>query len=110
MYKIVNESILLFYGVSLSNFSLENPLHFVGIRVFIVGYEKECEKSFFSKTRCTGESLAIGMSHEFQSLDNRMARLYFLSCSDPTVLAFQLLAYFTRATFRQVTTRQSVTS
>ena len=55
MYKIVNESILLFYGVSLSNFSLENPLHFVGIRVFIVGYEKECEKSFFCKTGCTGE-------------------------------------------------------
>ena len=47
MYKIVNESILLFYGVSLSNFSLENPLHFVGIRVFIVGYEKECEKLVF---------------------------------------------------------------
>ena len=86
MYKIVNESILLFYGVSLSNFSLENPLHFVGIRVFIVGYEKECEKLFFSKTGCIGESLAIGMSREFQSPDNRMARLYFFSCSDPAVL------------------------
>ena len=32
-------------------------LHFMGIRVFIVGYEMECEKSFFSKKRCTGKSL-----------------------------------------------------
>ena len=65
MYKIVNESILLFYRVSLSNFSLENPLHFVGIRVFVVGYEKECEKSFFCKIGCS-ESLATGTSCEFQ--------------------------------------------
>jgi len=26
----------------------------------------ECEKSLFNKTRCTGESLAIGMGSEFQ--------------------------------------------
>ena len=32
-------------------------LQFVGIRVFIVGYEMECERPFFSKTRCTSESL-----------------------------------------------------
>ena len=82
----------------------------MGIRVFIVEYEMERIKSVFSKTRYIGESLAIGMSHKFQSPDNRKVKLYFLSCSDPTVLAFQLLAYFTRATFRQVTTRQSVTS
>ena len=29
----------------------------MGIRVFIVGYEMECEKSFFRKIGCTGESL-----------------------------------------------------
>ena len=50
---------------------------FLGIRIFIVGYKKEYEKSFFNKTGCTDESLATGMSHEFQSLDNKMARLYF---------------------------------
>ena len=32
-------------------------LHFVGIRVFIVGYEMECERSFFNKIRCIGKSL-----------------------------------------------------
>ena len=51
----------------------------MGIRVFIVGYEKECEKSFFNKIGCTGKSLTTGTSREFQSLDNRMAKLYFLS-------------------------------
>ena len=52
-------------------------LHFMGIRVFIVGYKKEYKKSFFNKTGYTDESLATGMSHEFQSLDNKMAKLYF---------------------------------
>ena len=34
-----------------------SSLQFVGIKVFIVGYEMECEKSIFSKTSCTGDSL-----------------------------------------------------
>ena len=67
----------------------------MGTRVFIVGYDKECENSFFCKTGCTGESLTIGTSREFQSPHNRMVRLYFLSCSDPIVLTLQLLACFT---------------
>ena len=54
MYKIVDESILLFSRVYLSKFSLE-ALHFVGIRVFIVGYEKERKKSFSCLTGCTSE-------------------------------------------------------
>ena len=44
MYKIVDESILLFSRVYLSKFSLGAFYIFVGIRVFIVGYEKEYEK------------------------------------------------------------------
>ena len=56
MYKIVDESILLFSGLSLK-ILFGSFLHFVGIRVFIVGYEMECEKLFFSKIRCTSESL-----------------------------------------------------
>ena len=68
----------------------------MGIRVFIVGYEKECEKSFFSKTGGIGESLATGTSRKFQSLDNKMTRLYFLSCSDPAILTLQLPACSTR--------------
>ena len=46
----------------------------MGIRVFIVRYEMECEKSLFSKTGCTGESLATGMSREFQSPITRLGQ------------------------------------
>ena len=35
--KIVDESILFFSRVFLSKFSLESSVHFMGIRVFIVG-------------------------------------------------------------------------
>ena len=41
------------------------------------------------------ESLTIGTSCEFQSLNNRMA---ILSCSDPAVMTLQLLACSTRVT------------
>ena len=70
----------------------------MSIRVFIVGYEKECEKSFFCKTGGFGEWLTTRMSREFQSPSNRMARLYFLSYSDPAILTLQLPACFTRMT------------
>ena len=70
----------------------------MSIRVFIVGYEKECEKSFFCKTGGFGEWLTTRMSREFQSPSNRMARLYFLSYSDPAILTLQLPACFTRVT------------
>ena len=39
---------------------------------------------------------ATGMSHEFQLPVIRLARLYFLSCSDPAILTLQLPACFTR--------------
>ena len=95
MYKIVDESILF-----LQDFSFKilfgSSLHFMDIRVFIVRHEKECEKSIFSKTGCTSESLTTGISHEFQLPDNRMAKLYFLSCNDPAILTLQLSACFTR--------------
>ena len=50
-YKIVDESILFSFRVSLSKFSLEAlfSLHFVGIRVFIVWYEMKCEKALSAK-------------------------------------------------------------
>ena len=82
--KILDESILFISRVSLKIFS-RSSLHFVGIREFIVGYEKECEKS-----------LTTGMSCKFQSLENKMARMYFLSCSDPAVLTLQLSTCSTR--------------
>ena len=64
MYKIVDESILFFSRVSLSKILFGNSLHFMGIRVFIVGYEMECEKSFFSKTGSLVSHFSTRMSCE----------------------------------------------
>ena len=94
----MDESILLFSRVYLSKFSLET-LHFMGIRVFIVGYVKECEKSFFCKTGGFGEWLTTRMSREFQSPNNRMAKLNFLFCSDPAIMTLQLPECSTRDIF-----------
>ena len=57
---------------------------------------KECEKSFFCKTGSFGDSHMTGTSREFQSRNNWLARLSFLSCSAPAVMTLQLPACFTR--------------
>ena len=49
MSKIVNESILFFSMVYLSNFSLENSLHFVGIKAFIVWYVRNVKRHFSAR-------------------------------------------------------------
>ena len=69
-YKIMDESILLFSRVYFSKILSENSLHFVGIKVFIVEYVRECEKSFFCKTGGSSDSLATGTSREFQLPNN----------------------------------------
>ena len=75
MYKSVDESILLFSRIYLSEILFGSSLYFVGIRVFIIRYVKECEKPFFCKIRGFGESLATGTSREFQSPNNILAKL-----------------------------------
>ena len=57
MYKIVDESIFFFFLCFSLKIISRSTLHFMDIRVFIVGYEMECEKSIFIKTGCIGESL-----------------------------------------------------
>ena len=59
----------------------------MGIRVFIVEYEMECEKTLFSKTRCTGESLVTGMSRKFHSPVSKLGQ---------TVLFVLVVAFFGR--------------
>ena len=66
------------------------------MRVFIVGYEMECEKSFFSKTRCTGESFRDWDESRVLVTSYQTRPYYtFLSGSDPVGLTLQLLACFT---------------
>ena len=48
MSKIVNESILFFSRVSLQILS-RSSLHFMGIRIFIVGYVKNVKRHFSAK-------------------------------------------------------------
>ena len=48
MFKIVDESILVFPRVSLSKFSLE-ALYFMGIMIFIVEYVRNVKSHFFEK-------------------------------------------------------------
>ena len=68
----------------------------MGIRLFIVGHEMECEKSFFSKTGCTYESFVTRMSCEFQQLVTRLGQnVFFFSCSDLASLTLHLPACFT---------------
>ena len=59
---------------------------------------RECENSFFYKTRGFGDSLATETSHEFQSPNNWLIRLYFLSYSAPVVMTLHLTACFTHVT------------
>ena len=95
MSKIVDESILVFFRVSLSKFSLENSLNFVGIRIFIVEYVRNVKRHFSTK-----QGILATQSHEWdESLDNRQARLYFLSCSALAIMTLELLACFTHVAF-----------
>ena len=64
-YKIVDESILLFFGVSLWKL-----FTFCGYKNIYSRVYEECEKSFFYKTGGSSDSLATGTSHEFQSRNN----------------------------------------
>ena len=53
-------------------------------------------------------SLASGISHKFESRDNCLVKLYFLSCSTPAVVTLQFPACFTRVAFWWVANRESV--
>ena len=88
--KIVDESILFFSRVSLSKFSLKNSLHFMGIRVFIVGCMRNMKSQFSSNRAFYRLDLATGTSLEFESRANCLARLKVLSCSALAVITLQL--------------------
>ena len=47
--KIVDESILFFFRVFFLKILSKNSLHFVGIRIFIVGYVRNVKRHFSAK-------------------------------------------------------------
>ena len=69
---------------------------------------EECEKSFFCKTGVSGDSLVTGTSCEFQSQNNWLVKLSFLSYSAPAVMTLQLPACFTCVAFWQVNSCESL--
>ena len=86
--KIVDESILfLFYGFSLKILS-GNSLHFVGIRVFIVGYMRNVKSQLQLNRAFWLLELTTGTSREFELQANCLAGLEVLSCRAPAVVTF----------------------
>ena len=92
----------------LSQNSLWKLSIFRGYKGIYSRVREEREKTFFCKTGCSGDSLAKGMSREFESRNNWQARLSFLSCSAPAVVTLQLSACFTRVAFWRVNSRESL--
>ena len=87
--KIVDESILFFFRVSLLKFSLE-ALHFVGIRIFIVGCVWNAKSQLQPNRVFWRLEFATGMSCEFKSRANYLARLEVLSYSAIAGVTLQL--------------------
>ena len=88
--KIVDELILFFSRVSLSKFSLENSLHFVGIRVFIIGCVWNVKSQLQPNRVFWQLELANRTSREFELRANCLVRLEVLSCSATASMTLQL--------------------
>ena len=88
--KIVDESILFFSRVSLSKILSRSFLHFVGIKVFIIGCIRNTKGQFSSNKALWRLELATEMRLEFELLANCLARLEVLSCSAIVGVTLQL--------------------
>ena len=80
----------------------------MSIRIFIAGYVNNVKSIFLQNRAFWRLILATGMSHEFESWDNCQTRLYFLSCSAPTIMFLQFSAYFTHVAFWRVASYESL--
>ena len=88
----------------LSQNSLWKHSTFRGYKGIYSRVREEYENTFFCKTGCLDNSLAIGMSREITAkLD-----CHFLSCCPPVVVTLQLLACFTPVAFWRVTSCESL--
>ena len=77
-----------------------SSLHFVGIRIFIVGCMRNVKGQFSSNRAFWRLDLATGMRHEFESQANCLVRLEVLSCNAPATVTLQLpCMLYTCATF-----------
>ena len=69
-----------------------NSLHFMGIRIFIVGCMRNAKRQFQPYRAFWRLNLATGMSSKFELRANCLARLKVLSYSTPVVVTLPLRA------------------
>ena len=67
-----------------------SSLHFVDIRVFIIGCMRNAKSQLQPNRAFWWLNLTIGTSHEFESRANYLARLEVLSCSATASVTLQL--------------------
>ena len=88
----MGESILFFFRVSLSKFSLKALLHLWLKGVFILEWERNVKSQDLQNRGGSRLELAAWLSREIQSRDNRMASCPVLSCSAPASMTVHLPA------------------
>ena len=92
----MGESILLFFRISLSKFSLEALLHLWVKGVFILEWERNVKRQDLQNRGGSRLDLAAWLSHKIQSRDNCMASCPVLSCSAPASMTGHLPACLAR--------------
>ena len=92
----MGESILFFFRVSLSKFSLEALLHLWIKGVFILEWERNVKRQVLQNRGGSRLDLATWLSREIQSRDNGMASCPVLSCSAPASMTIHLPACLAR--------------
>ena len=103
----MGESILFFFRVSLSKFSLEALFQSWVKGVFILEWERNVKRQVFQNRVGSRLGLATWLSREIQSRDNRMANCPVLSCSAPASMTVHLLACLARVLHLAACSRKS---
>ena len=105
----MDESILFFFRVSLSKFSLE-ALFLLWVKgVFILGWEWNVKSLVFQNRAGSQLGLAAWLSREFQPRGNWTASCPILSCSAAAGMTLQLLACLARVLPLAACSRKSPT-
>ena len=103
----MGESILFFFRVFLSKFSLEALLHLWVKGVFILEWERNVKRQVLQNRGGSRLDLAALLSRDIQSRDNCMASCPVLSCSAPASMTVHLLACLARVLHLAACSRES---
>ena len=104
MSKIMDELILIFSLKILSGSSL----HFMGIRVFIIGYVRNVKRHFSTKQCVLATHSLLGWVTSLSRKITTRPDCPFFSCNVLVVVTLRLPACFTRVAFWWVANRESL--